>query len=40
MADLPGRPPIDQPFVDPASGRLTPVWAQWIMQLWLYIKGL
>jgi len=39
MSDLPGRPPIDSPLTD-ASGRLTPVWAQWLVAFYLYVKRL
>lgn len=39
MANLPGPPPTEAPIVD-QSGRLTPVWAQWITGLYLYIRGL
>lgn len=39
MADIPGRPPIDHSVLG-TDGKLTPEWAQWILQFWLYVKGL
>lgn len=39
MADI-VNPPIEHPVIDPATGKLTPEWARWLMRLATIIRGL
>lgn len=39
MSADPGPPPINAPMQD-ANGRITPIWALWLVAFYNYVKGL